>query len=113
MYGGQCVGYYTQSLISLPNVLNANGIDMSYTAMFNESLIQRARNALVHGFMKNENCTHLMFIDADIGFTPAQVFRLLTADRDVVGGAYPIKHYDWPRVARDLRDGVPEAPAYM
>ena len=47
------------------------------------------------------------------GFTPAQVFRLLTADRDVVGGAYPIKHYDWPRVARDLREGVPEAPAYM
>ena len=37
MYGGQCTGYYTQSMLTLGPVLNQNGYDMAYSAMFNES----------------------------------------------------------------------------
>ncbi|WP_309791815.1 MULTISPECIES: hypothetical protein [Caballeronia] len=39
--------------------------------------------------------THLFWIDADIGFTPEQVLRLLLAGRDVVAGVYPLKRIDW------------------
>jgi len=35
--------------------------------------------------------THLMFVDADIGFEPEEIFKLIIADRDVVGGLYPKK----------------------
>lgn len=40
---------------------------------------------------------HLFFIDADIGFTPDHVFRLLEADRNVAGGIYPTKGIDWTK----------------
>ena len=66
MYGGMCTGYFTQSLITLGHTLQSNGISMGFSAMFNESLIQRGRNALAHTFMTNKQYTHLMFIDADI-----------------------------------------------
>lgn len=64
MYGGLCYGYYTQSLITLQNTLRDNKIDTAVSFLFNESLIQRARNALVHGFLKTD-FTHLMFLSSD------------------------------------------------
>ena len=51
MYGGLCAGYYTQSLMQLQNILRDNKVDMAASFLFNESLIQRARNALVHGLV--------------------------------------------------------------
>jgi hypothetical protein len=32
-----------------------------------------------------------MFIDADIGFEPAEIFKLVLADKDIAGGLYPKK----------------------
>ncbi len=32
-----------------------------------------------------------MFVDADIGFEPESIFRLILADKDIVGGLYPKK----------------------
>jgi hypothetical protein len=107
MYGGQCVGYYTQSMIALPNALQVNNIDMSYTAMFNESLVQRARNALAHGFMKREQYTHLMFIDADIRFNPNDVASMIKADKDIICGIYPKKEISWEGVYKAVKEGVP------
>ena len=52
MYGGLCYGYYAQSLMQLQNICRDNRIDVAASFLFNESLIQRARNALVHGFLK-------------------------------------------------------------
>lgn len=52
-----------------------------------ESLPQRARNVLVHRFLKTDY-THLLFIDADLMFDPRDVFRMLELDLDIVGGAY-------------------------
>ena len=105
MYGGMCTGYYTQSLIGLPTAVNSKGIDLSYMAMFNESLIQRARNALVHNFLQRENVTHLMFIDADIRFNPADIPTMVEADKDIICGIYPKKEVAWEGVWRAAQDG--------
>ena len=63
MYGGMCTGFYTQSLLKLQMGLQARGIPTAMSFMFNESLITRARNSLVHQFLKTD-CTHLLFIEA-------------------------------------------------
>ena len=81
MYGGQCAGYYTQSIMELNITLQKAGIEAAYSFMFNESLITRARNALTKGFLKSD-ATHLMFIDSDIKFRSSDVLAMLGADKD-------------------------------
>lgn len=107
MYGGQCTGFYAQSIVSIPGMANAFGADISFNFMFNESLIQRARNMMVHQFMKKTECTHLMFIDSDIKFNAQDIFTMLRADKDVICGLYPKKEINWWGVDRAVKLGLP------
>lgn len=50
----------------------------------------RARNVLCAEFLAT-NCTHLLFIDSDIGFTPEDIVHICSHDAPVVGGMYPLK----------------------
>jgi hypothetical protein len=59
--------------------------------MTNESLISRARNTLTAKFLHNKESTHLFFVDADIGWEPWHLLVLLDAQKDVIGGLYPMK----------------------
>ena len=52
MYGGQCYGFYVQSIMTLQKMCTDNGVDVSFSFMLNESLITRARNAMAHNFLK-------------------------------------------------------------
>ena len=106
-YGGMCTGFYTQSLIQAVNILKANGIEMSVSLLFNESLIQRGRNLLAHQFMMNDSATHLMFSDADIKFNPIDIVLMLKANKDIICGVYPKKEINWNAVEKAVKDGVP------
>lgn len=106
MYGGQCTGLYTQSLLTTTGVMRDAGHTMSFTCMLNESLIQRARNALAKKFLQSE-ATHLMFIDSDIRFDPRQIPPMIDADVDVICGIYPKKEINWQTVEQAVKDGVP------
>jgi hypothetical protein len=106
MYGGQCFGYYAQSLLALQNTLRENKIDTAVSFLFNESLIQRARNALAHGFLKTDY-THLMFIDADIRFNPQDVLPMFLADKPIICGIYPKKEINWDMIHKAAVAGVP------
>jgi len=105
MYGGQCFGFYTQSLLQLNNILRDNNITSMMSFMFNESLITRARNALAHQFLKTD-CTHLFFIDADIRFNAPDVLKMIEADKDIICGIYPKKEINWGSVKRAMDSGV-------
>ncbi|UOF81560.1 dpG-synthase-like protein [Bacteriophage sp.] len=108
MYGGMCAGFYTQSLLLLQKKLNAQNIDVSFSFMFNESLITRARNSMAKGFLKSEpKATHLMFIDADIRFNPDDVPRMIEVDKEIICGIYPKKEINWDTVKRAMDNGVP------
>ena len=76
MYGGNCSGSYTKSCTDLAMMCAANGITIKFYYLFNESLIQRARNYVADEFMRSD-CTHLVFIDSDIAFNPKYVLGLL------------------------------------
>lgn len=106
MYGGMCTGTYTVGLVNLTGVLHQHGISWHYSYMMNESLITRARNNLTHQFLRTD-CTHLLFIDADIGFNPNDIPPMVHADVDVVCGIYPKKEINWAEVAKASANGVP------
>jgi hypothetical protein len=106
MYGGMCAGFYTQSIIQLLTTCQANGVDAEFSFMFNESLITRARNSLTHTFLKTD-CTHLMFIDADIKFRADDVIHMIRAEKDILCGIYPKKEINWYSVKAAMDRGVP------
>ena len=107
MYGGMCTGFFTQSMMMLQLAHQQRGWQMATSFIFNESLIDRARNSLAHAFMKTD-CTHLLFIDADIRFDAGQVMALFDADKDVICGIYPKKEINWIEVIKAVQRGVPE-----
>jgi len=113
MYGGACAGMYTKSTADLAMMCAQYGIEVRFFYLFNESLITRARNYLVDEFMRS-NCTHLMFIDSDIGFDPNDVLALMALmdpneegedKKEIMCGAYPKKTIAWEKVKMAVDKG--------
>ena len=90
-YGGMLTESTFMSYIKWANTCRQLGIDWTIETMTNESLISRARNTLVAKFLNNPDSTHLMFVDADIGWEPWHLLVMLNRDVDVIGGLYPMK----------------------
>jgi hypothetical protein len=90
-YGGMLTESTFMSYIKWSNTCRQLGIDWTMETMTNESLISRARNTLTAKFLHNKESTHLMFIDADIGWEPWHLLVMLNRDVDVIGGLYPMK----------------------
>ncbi len=55
--------------------------------------VERARNILTQNFLESD-CTHILFVDADIGFASEDVARIASHNEGVVGGLYPLKNQD-------------------
>lgn len=119
MYGGQCAGLYTKATNDLSMLCTQHQVPLKYYFLFNESLVQRARNYIVDEFLRSE-CTHLMFIDSDIGFNPKDVLALLgvqiseVGKYDIVTGPYPKKTIAWEKVAKAAEQGfADENPFFL
>lgn len=106
MYGGMCTGMYASAVMQCVGTFGQAGIQMYYSFMMNESLITRARNSMAYDFM-NSDATHLMFIDADIAFSPADIPRMVDADKDIICGIYPKKEINWVEINAAVKRGVP------
>lgn len=90
-YGGMLTESTFMSFIRFSNTARQLGLDWTVETLTNESLISRARNTMTAKFLNTEKSTHLMFIDADIGWQPWHLLLLLHQDKDVIGGMYPLK----------------------
>lgn len=86
---------YVISLFDLTTHAHRHGL-ACVLHMHSETLIPRARNAMVRRFLADETLTHLFWIDSDVGFRPEAVCRLLLSDKDVCAAVYPMKRLDWP-----------------
>lgn len=109
MFGGQCYGTFTKSMTDLMQIAGKYGFSIQHYFLFNESLIQRARNYCVDEFLRSD-CDHLMFIDADIGFHPNDVLALLhlsSADLyQIITGPYPKKSIAWEKIKKAFDAGI-------
>jgi len=93
-YGHQVTTSYCNSLLRLMS--QKPDPECPYSCMIHiqsgMALVTQARNNCVAEFMKS-GADKLLFIDADIGFTPEAVKRLIKFDSEVVLTPYPVKGY--------------------
>jgi hypothetical protein len=111
-FGGQVSSIYASSLFALQRAVRAkSNVDFKVHLRDGDALITRARANLVTLFLDDPEASHLLFVDADIGFTPEQVFRLIESGADVVAGVYPIKRVNWAKARRALDANRPDLQA--
>ena len=100
-YGGMCHVNYVKSMVATMGVFDQLGIKYNFEFCKNDSLITRARNNMMAKAMTDLEMTHMMFIDNDIAWKPVDLVRMLVAEKDMVGGIYPIKNYEWSKLVKD------------
>jgi hypothetical protein len=97
-FGGLVTQTYMLSVLKLMQHAAQGGYRVALSLLGHDALIARARSTLVGAFLDNPAATHLLFIDADIGFEPEQVDRLLRFDQDFTAALYPYKAIDWDKI---------------
>ena len=106
-FGGLVNIFFLRSVLDLQAACEARGVGLHVELLSNDPLITRARSRLAARFLAHPKATHFLFVDADIGFSPAAVFRLLDCGKDVAGGVCPLKHIDWEKVRAAALSGTP------
>lgn len=86
-YGGMVHTDFVDSILQITNLR----IPFALMTIGNESLITRARNAILAAFYARSEFTHLLFLDGDV-LLPAQgLQRLLAHGKDAIGAAVALK----------------------
>jgi len=104
-FGSVCYVNYVHCLIATIELFKKVDIELHVEFCRNDSLVSRARNNLVAKAMNNPKMTHIMFIDNDITWDPNDILKLIVSDKNLIGGIYPLKHYNWDRLVG--KDGKP------
>jgi hypothetical protein len=106
-YGGLVTHVYMQAVLKLMLAPRLADVRVGIIMSAHDSLITRARNAIVANFLDTPDATHLMFIDADIGFELDDFYRLLALDVDLAAGRYPLKVRDWAKIMTLAKSAPP------
>jgi len=102
-FGGLLHNGFFQSMLELSVNFTKLNIPFEMMTIGNESLIQRARNGIVAKFMADSTATHLMFIDADITFSWISIVKLLLSGKELCGGCYPKKCFNWDKIKHHIQ----------
>ena len=92
-FGHQVTTNYANSLLKFVSTSHPRlAVSSAVHMQSGMALVTQARNNCVAYFL-NSDCTHFLFIDADIGFEPEAIFRLIEKDVPLCLTPYPVKGY--------------------
>lgn len=110
-YGGLVTQEYMESVVACAGVLQ---VPMTLSLLGDDALVCRARNTLLNKFLNLSDASHLLFIDADIGFPSEAPAQLLASGKDVVAGMYPIRDRFWDKkTQQNVLRGEPQETASL
>jgi len=100
-FGSVCYVNYVHCLMSTIDIFRRFSVPLRVEFCKNDSLVSRARNNLIARAMTDKDATHFLFIDNDITWDPIDILKLLMSEKDLIGGIYPLKQYDWDKILQD------------
>tara|TARA_Y100001938_G_scaffold140406_1_gene208538 strand:- start:147 stop:860 length:714 start_codon:yes stop_codon:yes gene_type:complete len=116
-FGFQTYVNYVNSVVSF--IAASRPKDLKYSTSFHlhsgGALISHARNDIVDKFLKTD-CTKILFIDADIGFEPEDIWRLLRKDVDLALAPYLTKNLSNPNESKFIlkfKDKTPDEDGFV
>ena len=83
-------GYHPHFIPGLLDLVRRPPCNLQICPMVGDSLVSRARNRIVARFLMSD-CTHLLFLDTDLIFSPEHVERLISHGLPFLIGLYPKK----------------------
>lgn len=89
-YSGKVDIPYALSLSNTMHILYLHGIKVTPLITASGSLLVAERNRIIESFWNSE-CTHLLCVDADLGWPPQAVLAMLDTKKDFVAGVYPAR----------------------
>ena len=109
-YKGEYCSAYVRSLYALLSAAPALGLRFSFSEI-DYSDIVTARNYLLSNFYYNKtDCSHLLFLDADMGFPKQLIAEMVALKEELVGVVYAKRSIDLVKL-HSLQD-LPYAKAY-
>lgn len=81
---------YTISFATTLLKLHQHNIQLTPLIVRSGSLLVAERNRIIQAFWESE-CTHLLCIDADLGWPAEAVVAMLDQDKEFIGGCYPAR----------------------
>lgn len=97
-YGGMLTAQHFQSCMNLKEELTRVGLPHDWLIGWNESLVHRARNEMTATFLRSSH-SHMMWLDADIDFSPEDVAALWNLQADIGVAFYSMKKEGLPLAA--------------
>jgi len=99
-----CYVSYVHCLMKTIELCKQYNIQLQVEFCRNDSLVSRARNNLVARAMADPHMTHIMFIDNDITWDPLDMVKLMISNKQLIGGIYPLKNYNWSELIKDKQN---------
>jgi len=110
-HGAEVSIFFLRSLLNLQGACRLRGVGLQVDFLDSDPLIVRARSRLAARFLARREASHLLFCDADIGFAPENVFRLLDSGKEIAAAVCPLKSIDWEKVRAAAQAGKPDLMA--
>jgi hypothetical protein len=95
---------YVQSLLRLQGAAYQRKWAINHSTV-SSPYIADARNVLLTKWYDKSDATHLLFVDADMGFEPQLILDMIAFDKPVVGVIYPKRQIDLQRVTGLVAEG--------
>lgn len=105
--GGIVTTAYARTLMATTMALSEIGAEWRYQNIDSADLVT-ARNLIANAFLRDEECTHLLFIDSDMAVEVETALRILTSKRAFVGAIYPERQVNIDVLAQANAAGQPK-----
>jgi hypothetical protein len=105
-HGGQVTTTYCDTVVAMLDHFADRHPQIRFEHKFlSLSLLPFMRNVFANLVLQDESFTHLLFVDADMGFAPSLIEHMIAADKPLVGAIYPHRRFDLDKFY-SLADGI-------